>query len=220
MAGSGFAQKSGSEFKRHSVGINTSLSSFFDGNGISGILTITEKAQLRFMVGLGGGMDYGFQFRNNHKVRLSTGFFVANYRKANKASLSQGTVLNRWMVYGCAVYMYPLKSTENWLLYGLGGTNFRYGEEFFLVSSGGWDSHGNNNILRDAGIIGGVNATYLLSKHFSLYIETTFTRWLYRFDKGDRAYPDLSIKQKSAYSFDRGATKNMVSINLGTVVKF
>ncbi|MBL4652155.1 MAG: hypothetical protein JKY53_04710 [Flavobacteriales bacterium] len=120
-----------------------------------------------------------------------------------------GTILTRWMWNFDALYLHKVWFNSKVDVHVLGGGNFRLGSEFMLASYGSFDALVITKALLDLGGVIGANVTVHPLKQWSLYFQPTYTRYLYRYDKGD-----------DFYEFDNGSTKNLLRLSFGVGYQF
>ncbi len=183
---------------KHSIEFILPYYHFLDGSEVKVRYSLARKS---FAMGLGIG--YSVTFQNTHSLSLSATRFYARYSENSR--VQPGKVFNRDVNQIRLNYGRRLVSKPRFSLSAVGGLVFRGGEEEIVWAYPRWfEILTKAHVLRDLGLQAGFRAEYTFLRHMQLSLETNYTAFLLRYDRG---YPP--------HGFDRGSTIHQIGLNVG-----
>ncbi len=182
----------------HQIELYLPYYQFLDGSAMKGVYSTSRTAEA-----LGRGIRYAIHFKTRHSISLSASLFDAGYYKRNP--VPPGEIRQRETNLANLAYHYHFLQRNRLSLAALGGITSRRGSEQIVLGYPRWfEIVTRSHLLKDSGIHIGLRADYYFLKHFDLSLETNYTAFLLRFDRG---YPP--------HGFDRGSTIHQIGLNVG-----
>jgi hypothetical protein len=191
--------------KANTVSLIVSLHDFFDGNGI---LHLDQEGQALW-TNAGWGIDFARYCNAQWGWYGSVKYYHAAYYY-QPTPLQAGDVFKREVILTEGGIQRCLLSSRRTKVSGLGGLQFRLGEEPIVVAHGNFDVLLDEYPLRDLGISGGLRGQQVLVWNFVLAGEVKFTQYLWRFENG----------KDHAIRYPNRSTRNMLSLQMGLGYNF
>ena len=183
---------------KHSIEFILPYYHFLDGSEMKVRYSLARKS---FAMGLGIG--YSVTVQNTHTFTLSATRFYAGYSEQSR--VPPGKIFNREVNQIRLSYGRRLIHKPRFALSAVGGLVFRGGEEEIVWAYPQWfEILTRSHVLRDLGLQAGLRAEYTFLRHMHLSLETNYTVFLLRHDRG-----------QPPHGFDRGSTIHQLGLNVG-----
>ena len=216
IKGEGFGQKLDSAINRNSVEIYFPVKHFFDGSSTNWSILVPAKKYSKnppeeiYLFPFTFGIKYSRLFENMAGVNISFTAYNMIYYELEVNSKIPGEIVNREFGLVTINYCHPIVIDKRLLIWSKAGVDFRYGNETFHISyPTSFEQIVDGHDIADLGSSIGLKIAKPLIWNIQIGTEISYTRYLYRRDKGNPNYP-----------FDNGTSPNLLTIQLNMGYRF